>query len=139
MQIQFLGYQGEDVYALVAGGDTTNATVSFIPKDVLTKIPYFQAALRSGAFLESETKTFYLTEDDATAIADVIFFSNQMPNNPPAITESKRLRLACILADKWLIDAVHNKFLEMRMGRYGNPSWDPYNTRRILTPKSRRH
>lgn len=115
------GFGSPDVFTLNIG-PSQNQKQLMVPRDILTRIPYFETALRSGSFTESSEKTFNLTNDDPRAVADVIHFSYTgiVPgllhdvNEMGSILREHRHRAtdyvkAYVVADKFRAESTRNK------------------------------
>ena len=128
-------YRGwdEETYILSIGPESKQL---FVPRKILTQIPYFSSALKSGNFVESEKKTFHLPDDDAQAVADVLFFTytgkvEELPGaqdddpDPEVTTRIKSYLRAYIFADKCKAESTANDLASRIIECYDRKMVDP--------------
>lgn len=82
-----------------------------VPRDILTQVPFFSTSLSSGNFAESHKKSFDLPEDDAQAVADVIYYvyAGRVPSLNLNIEAVHKYVRAYIVADKFKAEIVANE------------------------------
>ncbi|KAK5075559.1 hypothetical protein LTR64_001766 [Lithohypha guttulata] len=133
MDDEFRGFAGE-VFTLRVGSDQKDL---FVPRDILMAIPYFEHALNrqvsrrisgfmltsfSGGFIESQTKTFVLPEDNAKTIADVLYYAYtgcvpKLPDVDHSCSREQTARveaylLAWVVAIKYKAEQVANSLID---------------------------
>lgn len=118
------GFGSSEIFTLIIGRGQEEKPL-MVQRDILVQIPYFESALRSGNFPESQEKVFKLPEDDARAVADVIHFvyTGRVPALSYSLTESgsvlpeyeKRAEhyvKAYVVADKFMSEATANALVD---------------------------
>ena len=125
----------EETFTLIIGPEGKRL---FVPRKIVLNIPYFASALKSGAFIEFESRTFNLPDDDAKALADVLYFTYTGEVKKSSIqysTGQKRdsaraqhfqsLLRAYILADKYKAEVVANQLADTIIWYQDRSTLDP--------------
>ncbi|KAK5958811.1 hypothetical protein OHC33_000654 [Knufia fluminis] len=128
-----------ELFTIIAGPSKGELHV---PKDILTEVPYFEGALRSGRFSESHNKTFILPDDDPDAISEVFYSSygdqvskaSKLPElySTSPYTHEERSKVyalvkAYITADKLMAFKAKNIFYEELVLYHRSRLVDPRN------------
>lgn len=74
-----------------------------VPEDILVKTPYFNGAIRSGRFIEEETKVFHLPDDNARIVADILYRTEDNPFSTQGLLDWIRVY---ITADRLCVEPL---------------------------------
>ena len=131
-------YRGLDseIFTLIVGQEQKRLVVQ---KDILTMIPYFKTALSSGQFTESTNNTFQLPEDNAKAVADVLYSTytgtveklscqddEGFENGFEEVGLVESYIHAYIVADKYKAEKAANHYLDGLVQYYQNSVVHPH-------------